>query len=419
MKTLEFKLDLNQAERRTIEQWLSVLRWVWNEGLGLLIENDTFSAYCKDDKKRYGCCPMPWEYRWRLKSDSPIVDQPTEGAKKDWIPISYTPIAYTKPYRQFCPIPQYYREPRLDMPTSFSLSGYFAHKRHSDKPWLKAVPANFIRGTLHSLSISWERYKSGKGGKPKFKRKGDVLGSLVHEDGKSIGIKGDLVRIPKLGTFRVRHLIKQWGEVPIKVLKVVKRPSGYYLQLTGDVPVKALKASALKVGLALPQKGGLLYVDDRGKEVLALPEDEKLSAKLLKLQQQLSRQTYLGENWQKTKQKIARIHELTRMRAKNYNHKLSTFLVRTYGSIAVQEVKTGALPTPAPIVASIEPPSYDPNGASRIAEINQRRVALRVGQFVELVKQKSGVGDRAFVKAKPSKSDADYAIIAQDVRTTQ
>lgn len=449
MKTLEFKLSLNQAEEQTIAQWLSVMRWVWNEGLGLLIENEIFSAYCKESKikismddqerlqrvgrvynldlaslgtiaeeflvakdneltitapgERVSCCPLPWEYRWQKDGDA-------------WVAIPYVQIAFKKPYRQFCPIPQLYREPRLDQPSQFSLGKYFAHKRHPDKPWLKSVPANFIRGTLHALSTAWERYKAGKAGKPKFKHKGDVWGALVHEDGKQIRLDGDQVRIPKLGVFRARHLLKRWGETPIKVLKVVKRPSGFYLQLTGNVPVKFVKPSTRQVGLALPQKEGLLYVNDLGKQALAMPEDKALLAKLQRLQQQLARQTYLGKNWQKTKTKIARIHETIRQRGKNHNHKLSTFLVRTYGEIAMQEVKSGTIPTPEPIVASVEPPHYDPNGAARIAQVNQRRTALRVGQFVELVRQKSNTAERVFIKAKPTTNDAAYETIAQEIK---
>lgn len=403
LKTLEFKLYPNEIEKATIDSWLSVLRWSWNEGLGLLIENDTFSAYCKDDKTRHGCCPLPWEYRWQKEDEV-------------WSPIPYTQIAYRKPYRQYCPIPQYWREPRLDQPSQFSLAKYFAHKRHPDKPWLKTVPSGFIRGTLHSLSKAWEQYKSGKGGKPKFKRKGDTGGSLIHEDGKLIRVQGDRILIPRLGEFRVRHLLHRWGDVSIKVLKVVKRPSGVYLQLTGDVPVKPLTDSRLTIGAALPQKEGLLYVDDQGRQVAAAPEDLKLAKKLERLQQQLSRQTHLSKNWQKTKQKIARIHELIKFRGKNYNHKISTFLVRTYGAIAVQEVRLGALKTPAPIVTHVDPGHYDPNGASRIAEVNKRKTALRVGQFVDLIKQKSKGQDRQFTKTKPTTKDLDYAIIAKDIK---
>jgi transposase len=36
MKTVEFKLDLNQHQQATIDSWLDTLTWVWNNGLALL-----------------------------------------------------------------------------------------------------------------------------------------------------------------------------------------------------------------------------------------------------------------------------------------------------------------------------------------------------------------------------------------------
>lgn len=33
MKTLEFKLSLNNKHSASIDRWLDVQRWVWNQGL--------------------------------------------------------------------------------------------------------------------------------------------------------------------------------------------------------------------------------------------------------------------------------------------------------------------------------------------------------------------------------------------------
>ena len=38
MKTIEFKLQLNKTQQAIIDSWLDSLRWVWNEGLSLLLE---------------------------------------------------------------------------------------------------------------------------------------------------------------------------------------------------------------------------------------------------------------------------------------------------------------------------------------------------------------------------------------------
>lgn len=147
MKTNEYKLYLNQTQQRTIHGWMESLRWVWNEGLGLLKELDAFSHYDKYSK-----------------------------GQNRWIAISYTPIAFLKPYRSFCPVSQDWKEPCLSNASAFGLAAYFAHKRHPDKPWLQAIPANFIRGVTTALATAWEQYKKKtQRGIPRFKRFGETF----------------------------------------------------------------------------------------------------------------------------------------------------------------------------------------------------------------------------------------------------
>ena len=427
MKTLEFKLRLNRAERETVNQWLSTLRWVWNEGLGLLIECDRYSAFNKTDApegetkeqkairlRRAPMCPIGWEYRYLKQGD-------------EWIPVPYSERAYVKPYRPFCPLrshhehgaesdqPWDYHEPKLNHPSLYDLQGYFTHKNHPNNDRLKDVPANFIRGTLHSLSTAWDRYKGRKGGQPKFKRKGQTGGSLIHEDGKAIVVKGDTVRVPKLGIFRVRGLIKRWGNTQIKVLKVMKRPSGYYLQLTGELPEKPMKPRSFGASqreshplkLTIQQRDGVLAVREfDGREYRPAPEDVKLLNRLKELQQQLSRQNYLSKNWYKTKEKIGKIHETLRLRGRNYNQKLSTYIVRTHGDIEIEAGKIGMIDAPETILSRVDPPHYEPNGAERVADINKQRSAKRSGQFVELISQKAKKNGREVSRVKPEKKPA-------------
>jgi hypothetical protein len=39
MKTLEFKLTLTLAQQQIIDLWLDQLKWIWNESLSLLEED--------------------------------------------------------------------------------------------------------------------------------------------------------------------------------------------------------------------------------------------------------------------------------------------------------------------------------------------------------------------------------------------
>lgn len=400
MKTKVFKLDrLSKSDIQSIEQWLESLRWVWNEGVRLLEELDTFTASYAEEvegKKiwhRAPVCPIPWQYR--------RIDKNQPWGEGNLAPYTY--FASKRPYAQFCRLPQDYREPRLDHPSNFSLAKYFAHKRHPDKPWLCAIPAWFIRGTCHSLAEAWQRYKSGKGGKPRFKRKNDANDTLIHEDPKCFKVeqvnpRDGLIRIPRLGVFRVKHLWADWGDRPIKVLRVAKRPDGFYLQLTGDFEENPVRETELSCTITAPDGlSNILGTLDNGKAISAYQPDPRLIDRKEKLQQQLSRQVYLSANWHKTKRKIARIEKQMAEQAKNHNQKISTFLIRTYGSIILDGVgkrKVLKKPKRNERAKTLDPIHFDPNGADRIAEYNRQISSQRSGQFVALIKQKAKVNDR-------------------------
>ena len=138
MKTVEFKLSLNQSQQAKVDDWLNVQRWVWNQ-VQLLEEFDTFTAWDKELKAWVPCCPVQWEY---YKNDNGQL-------------IPFTRLARVKPYRMACPIPQFYLQPQLKSPTFFGLGYYFAQKNHLDKPWFCQVPIKFVFGTLQLLANAW------------------------------------------------------------------------------------------------------------------------------------------------------------------------------------------------------------------------------------------------------------------------
>ena len=457
MKTKIFKLDrLSKTDIQTLKAWLKSLRWVWNEGLRHLEDLDTFTAaYFElvDGKKiwhRAPCCPVPWQYR-RINKDEPWGDGNI---------TPYTYMARKRPYAQFCPItpsqteivfeevnriaqawieaegcvptgvaessteskryvmqidpkkyePYTWKQPALKNSTAFGLAGHFAHKRHLDKPWLAAIPANFIRGVTASLAKAWEKYKSGKGGKPRFKRHTDVSDTLINEDAKKIIVtqlnpRDGLIRIPKLGVFRVKHLWADWGDRQISVLKIAKRPDGWYLQLTGDFESQPVRQTALVCELTAPDEVCDILGTHGDKQIQAYTPDPKLLRRKELLQQQMARQEkHRGKNWQKTKRKIAAIDKRMAEQAKNHNQKISTFLIRTYGAIHLNGVGQRRVlrkPKKNPRAKTFNPIHYDPNGAERIAAYNQRVASQRGGQFVALLKQKGKTHDRVVEVNKP------------------
>lgn len=120
------------------------------------------------------------------------------------------------------------------------------------------VPYKFRSGTLAMLCTSWQEYlksRSGqkdlKRGKPKYKRYRDRIETIIHPNpnaGSSKPASKDACRLegdnilvlPSFGKVKIKGLDKRFrdndGSIPrVKVVKVLKRPSGWYVQLTADI----------------------------------------------------------------------------------------------------------------------------------------------------------------------------------------
>jgi len=407
MRTIEFKLSLNQSQQAKVNDWINVQRWVWNHGLHLLEEFDSFARWDKSSKSWVACCPLPWEY---YKSEDGQL-------------VPFARLAQTKPYRMSCPIPQAYHQPEIESPTFFGLLYYFAQKNHEDKPWFCEVPSKYVAGTLKSLADAWSEYKAGKQKRPRYKRYKDKLKTLVNNNSKSIKISGNRITLPKLGKVTVKTLDKRWdASVPIATLKIVKEPSGYYLQLTGELPKESFKPSNKAVGIALGYRD--LFTNDGGKVVEPPAYYHKLEKRLQRLQRKLSRQQNLcpistynpelgehflscpisphkGSNKAKTQQQLSRQHEKIRRARKAFNHKLSTKLVREYGAIATAKSEVRKITRrPKPIVNK-EGTGYDPNGAAIKSQFNKTILANARGQLTALIEQKAIVNRREYIEIAP------------------
>lgn len=384
MRTIEFKLSLNQSQQAKVDNWLNVMRWVWNEGLRLLETFEAFTGWDKVGKQWVPCCPIPWEYY--RDNNSQLV--------------SFTRLAKTKPYRMACSIPQTYRLPELKSPTFFGLNYYFVQKNHQDKPWFCQVPNKIVKGMLKALADAWQQYKAGKRKRPHYKRYKDKIETLVNNATKAIKVSGKQISLPKLGKVRVKTLDKRWpNAVPISALKIIKEPSGYYLQLTGALPINNLKSSDKAVSLAMGKRE--LYTTDEGKVIVASNYYCKLEKRLARLQRQAARRKKGSANQQKTYKTIARLHERIRRSRCALNHKLSTYLVREYSGIAIVKDNLKKITSRPQAIVNKDGTGYSPNGATHKAQVNKIILDKSLGQLISLIEKKASVAGRELIKIAP------------------
>ena len=208
-------------------------------------------------------------------------------------------------------------------------------KRH--KIWLKEVDKWSLQNALKDLDKAYQKFFIGKGF-PRFKsKKRDKLSYRTNQrfhldqDNKEI-------RIPKVGSIRFRDKSKFDGLTKINNITISKTPSGkYYASISAEVNIAVFEKSNQNCGIDLGLKDFCILNDGtKFENPKFLVNNEK---RLRMLQKSLSRKVYGSKNYEKAKVKLAKFHEYIANSRKDYLHKISTFLVRTYDVICAETLR--------------------------------------------------------------------------------
>lgn len=445
MKTLEFKLYLTLAQQETIANWLSALKYPWNAGVKLIKLFNEFNKYDKRFKAIAPCCPIA-SYNHALRIVNAKNRERSESLKENeylscpigWQLNHYTGLSSvieTREIEQTVLDEQKLvsglvgtRSPMGIFPVAldrggklvknlsfFELQAIFTHKRNADKPWLCEVNSKFIDGTVKTLADAWVAFLEGKRKPPLFKGKNQRIDTLIHNNTKPskegkivVQIEGDRIKIPKLGWVRAKGLRDRWPEgLVFCPLKICRKASGYYLQLSGDVPSKPVKKLPQVDAIGLDPGVEAVYTDDAGRRVKVPTYLEKDLNKLKELQRKAQRQwdnnqkdkDWCRKNWRKTQDKIAKLHEKIARRGRAFNHFESTKLSRIFKNIYLEDYKVSEV---VGKVAPVESGNlvinkqgeltkiFEKNGRDRNRDMNRAALRNRVGQLWTMIETKAG-----------------------------
>ncbi len=169
-------------------------------------------------------------------------------------------------------------------------------------PDIIGIPYEYAQGIIKNLCVSWQEYiksRSGasqiKRGRPKYKSANDAIDTLASGKSNTSYISGkDEIKLPGLGAVKVTGLSDRWinndSTTPEKIntFKIVRRASGYYLQLTGEIKrsPKLLKNPDKATGIDPGLKSYLVHAD--GREVENPRYLRNTLEKIKKLQRQLN-----------------------------------------------------------------------------------------------------------------------------------
>jgi len=210
-------------------------------------------------------------------------------------------------------------------------------KKH--KSWLKDVDSVSLQQTLRNLDRAYQRFFSGRGKYPKFKKKQD---KNSYRTNHHIKINNRYITVPKVGMLRFRDKNDFSNILKIYNVTISKTTSGkYYASISAEVNIHSFEKTNQNVGIDLGLKDYLIL--DSGEKIHNPRILKSLEEKYRRLAKSLSRKVKGSANYRKAKINLARFHEKIVNIRKDFLHKLSTSLVKTYDVICIENLNISGL----------------------------------------------------------------------------
>ncbi|SNZ13322.1 RNA-guided endonuclease TnpB family protein [Hydrogenobacter hydrogenophilus] len=186
-------------------------------------------------------------------------------------------------------------------------------------------------------------------GLPKFKKKKDKQSYTTNNQGNTIRIdfEKQLLYLPKVKT-GIKIKLHRIFEGKIKSATITKTKSGnYYVSIlveTDKVQNKIKQPKSKICGIDLGLKDFAIITNDNGSCKIENPKYLVRAEKRLKrLQRQLSRKQKGSNNYKKTREKIAKLHEYISNARNDFLHKTSKAIIDENQVIVVEGLSVKAL----------------------------------------------------------------------------
>lgn len=224
---------------------------------------------------------------------------------------------------------------------SYNHSSKVMTELKKQKIWLKEVYSVSLQQTLRNLDRAYQRFFSGRGKYPKFKKKQD---KNSYRTNHHIKINNRYITVPKVGMLRFRdnYKLEECNILKIYNITISKTTSGkYFASISAEVYIPCFEKTNQNVGIDLGLKDYLIL--DSGEKIHNPRILKSLEEKYRRLAKSLSRKVKGSANYRKAKINLARFHEKIVNIRKDFLHKLSTSLVKTYDVICIENLNISGL----------------------------------------------------------------------------
>lgn len=206
-------------------------------------------------------------------------------------------------------------------------------------PWMYDVSKSVVEYALINLGKAFDNFFRGvkKGdvaGYPKFKSKRNPLQSFTVANDR-IRVDGHSLSIQKCpSAINLAETLRFTGKINAVTIGLVA--DRWYASISVDVGNVEVEPTGPAVGVDLGVKD--LAVTSDGEVFENQKALRSNLDKLAKLQRHMARKVKGSFRWQKLKRQVARLHERIANLRRDASHKLTTYLCRGYGHIAIEDL---------------------------------------------------------------------------------
>ena len=205
---------------------------------------------------------------------------------------------------------------------------------------MSELSSRVYQHALRDLKAAFSRYRKGVARHPKYASKRDGQSFTVDNGGgKSVIPSGSTIKIPTLGTFRLHEPLTE-GYVT-QTFNVVKEGDRWYVSFCTDAERLPVNHTKDAVGVDVGVK--TFATLSTGKMFDAPKPLKQAKTRLAQLQRKASRQIKGSANQRQTYDKIRRIHARVSSIRKDFLHKLTTYLAKTFKTVKIEDLNVSGM----------------------------------------------------------------------------
>lgn len=294
-------------------------------------------------------------------------------------------------------------------------------KKEEELSWLKQVPSQTLQGALEQLDRSYQKFfnglKSGRTvGFPKFAAKHRFNSFVIKS------VKRDnhnRIIIPKMGSIKYYNSRELKGK--LKRATIIKESDGWYVSIVSEVDhISTPAIESQEVGLDFGV--ARFYTLSNGDWVENPRFFQKYKEQKTELQQSLAKKKKGSHNWLNVKRQLNKLESKIARSRKDWQHKLSTNLVRRYNGIFIEKLNIKNMTKRTKPKLAEDGKTYLSNNGAAKSGLNRSMLDLAPSQFAGMIECKCNWEERLFAAVNPkntSRECSECSHISKENRKTQ